>query len=288
MDGPLQSEVSLVARGRRLWGPSSYALTGNGLDLGQGRVVPYIDIIGISSKLESRPRLHHAQITIHTRRGRHVIPSRLSVPSHNFYDELMRQVTRAHEKLHTLRTPGEPRSPYSDMPAEVRDIVRRANQAEPGRKAHVFRGRMHKGSTWPRHLTANLVVAIAVASVIVALTASDGIVGAAVALGTLALLIGLRSLLTRQTPRGREWLCIHPRGLAMVGNHQTGELSWDDVEGTSIRGTGIVQPAAGGGSSKLVIRTLSGTNIGVPDFYDTPLATIQQLASQHLAAATDE
>ena len=276
------SKVSLVARGHRLWGPSSYALTANGLDLGDGRVVPYVDIVGTSTRLTTQPELRHAQITVHTRRGRHVIPGRLSIPSHNFYDELMRQVTRAHEKLHKLGDAGPGRAPYHDMPPAVQEIVEREADPEAARAAPGFRGRVQKSAAplHPVHLAA---LACAVTALLISgLPMPHLVIGLALTLAAPALVLLAQQLTWRGSD---EWLCLHPRGLAMIGKNRTGELAWDDVAATTMRGRGLAQGAAQAGASTLVIRTLGGADFPVADRYDTPIGTIERLASRHLAAA---
>ena len=195
-----------------------------------------------------------------------------------FYDELVRRTTQVQRRLHTARAAASNAGPYRDVPRGVTALI----EATPTGSAQLFHGRVRRGlgSKWrvPLILAGVLVLCFGTAAV----SENDVMLATSVLVGAAAVLMLLCSLAAQQVWRGREWLCIHAGGIAMVGRHLTGELAWDDIEEIVIRNSTTVQMSVRPSRSTLYIRTFDGANIPVPDFYDCPLPTIERLGKHHL------
>lgn len=269
-----------------LSGVTGYRLDSQGLTIQDGKgstTIPLIDILYVESE---RPKSEAGAIRVQTRERLIVIPRFLSADKEKVRQTLRRHVRDLQGKRHGVRAElGQVDFPhYGDAPAELLELAKNLYAQQSVQGAQLFRGPYVRNSgclSMVRIFFGTMAVLGGLQAAAAAAVSFRDASGHGIAFCVSGVLVWGLSLLVGRVRARKEWLLVHAKGLAMVGSHLTGELSWEEVKTIgNPKAQGIQLGHESGPASSgnvVVIETVDGARIAVADYYDATLDDIVSL-----------
>lgn len=267
------------------------------------RSIALKDVIMLQSSLVKEPK-PNVSIILATSKLRCVIPRWCSMDSEKIFGELCKRVAEQQVSMHAIdATPDDCEysesldrtswARYPDMPRELHNLVNDLRESGSDNGVLIFRAPCEKPARTPERHFREYSLWMAVLSLVyagaVVMQGKGGMIGqsdsaqiamAFAFLGGFSWILGLISL-----GRSRKnWFVLHSEGVVFFGDRQSGEISWEHVRSlkmiqerrpvdTAFRKSGTYQ--------LLIIETVQGGRISVPDIYDAPLLVISHAADEY-------